>query len=207
MVPSASGQPKSQMIFSDPRSLSAGRNGWNLYKGADEYHYNIRQYGHKGMILNWLVQDGHHFEQLLRWLKARQAMLYSERGMDLPEPRESLRLRDLADGFWCVLHQISLAIKHAMAPYRSEEQLTDTWIVTEAFRNSSAMLFLHVDAFIGANVEFVEELPDDEIVRSKWAALGVHKKCWLSSCSSIHVTSTRSCRSLRVLKTDLTATS
>ena len=161
------------MLFNDPRPLKHGRSGWNLFTAADEFFSTLRKAGHRGVALNWYVYDGQHFQQLLSFARARHELVYTEYGLDLGAESYDLWLRDLTHGAWCGAHVISLSIKHGLTPFRSEEQLTDAWVVTESLRNSASGIFAHVDEFIGSAVVFVGNQPSTEICREKWLCLGI----------------------------------
>ena len=160
------------MVFQDPRPLKNGKTGFHQYQAGCEFFHTMRFLGQLGYCWSWYVFDGQYANENMRHFIARQE-LYYEVGPDLGDDAEDLQTRDLAGGCHCVCHICSLATKWALAPWTTEEQLGDTFLVIRACIRVHTALHEKVPEFVAARASFRDVDPPEHLVRPFWAAFGV----------------------------------
>ena len=59
------------MLFSPPKALASGKDGWRLWSAACEFTDMIRDEIPSGLMVNLYIQDGLHAGQFERWMNSR----------------------------------------------------------------------------------------------------------------------------------------
>ena len=171
------------MGFCPPRPMVDGKGGWAIFQAATERRGRLRLECPGNIITEWHVQDGHHANQIGRYMAGSHAVFY-DYIFDVDEEGDPLaREKDMVLSFRCILHVASSAIHWGMRAFADKTTLDDIHIGIASLRNSSLSILAVADDFVREFVEFDREPSEDaEGVELFWRLLGVKEKMLRDVC-------------------------
>jgi hypothetical protein len=168
------GQEKVALSFRDPLPLGLGKNAWNLFTAGTLFFPMLREIGHRGVSIFHLCEERAVFQALDRMFRQRHKAYYTPGlGPDLGDEAILLFLCDWFVSTGCGAHDVQSALKWALAPHASVEDLKDLHIVMESLRNSFAILHARMPRFLISHLAFDQSPFDRQVVAAFWRALGV----------------------------------
>ena len=159
------------MVFQDPRPLKHGKTSFHQFTAGSEFFSLMRHSGQRGYTTALYIFDGQYAEENYRHFTSRHELYYTH-GPALTDAENSC-LKDLTIGIKCKAHVCSNAVQWSLAPWTSEEQFTDTYLVIRACRRVHTALQEVVPEFVGTRCSFRETEPPEHQKRQLWACMGV----------------------------------
>ena len=150
----AHGDMEMSLLITDPRPLSAGKRGWNMFTAATDFLPLLRRRGHKGICLQHMCADRAVFSSLDRHLRGRQRAFYDPaHGPDHGVQAPLLENTDWMVSTPCAVHDAHNALNWGLSNVTEGTILEDLHIVIESIRNSFAALREHIPSIPTAEVE------------------------------------------------------
>ena len=170
----ASGQDEVAFMYSDIRSLAAGKKNWNLFTASAAFFPLLRKLGHRGITVHHHCMDRGVFSALDRSLRQRHQAFYTAGlGPDLGEEAFLLELTDWIVGTPCMVHDVQKSLQWALACVVSVEATQDLHIVMESLRNSFSLLVERLPLFLSTHLARREEPIEQEEAIDFWRTVGV----------------------------------
>jgi hypothetical protein len=120
--------------------------------------------GHRGILAEVYVFDGLLHNTMLKYIKGRHHLMYSEEyGNEMrgSSNHSLLYLMNWVEGFPCAAHCVSNGIKWSLQPFGFETCLEDWHIVFESLRNSSCDLVEMIPHFVAFHVRYRGQVSTD----------------------------------------------
>ena len=95
----------------EPRGLSKGRTGWEVFQGISDVAMLLRGDGATGVVIHTFCFDGALFSCLRRYLLARSEQQYGEDGDDYGDRHDEFWAMDWTVAVRCASHAGSLAVQ------------------------------------------------------------------------------------------------
>ena len=183
----ASGVMEMVMLVTDPKPLTAGKRGWNLFSAACDFLPLLRRRGHKGLCLQHMCADRAVFSSLDRHLRGRHAAFYDGRhGPDLGPEAPLLQNTDWMLSTPCGVHDAHNGLKWGLSLFTDATTLEDVHIVIESLRNTFEPLRAHIPHFLQSKLRIHDPAqPATAATRMVWALLGVEPD-WLEMVVSLN---------------------
>ena len=183
----ATGDMEMVITLTDPKPLTKGKRGWNLFSAACDFLPLLRRRGHKAICVQHMAADRAVFSSLDRHLRGRQSAFYDpQHGPDLGTEAPLLQSTDWMVSNPCAVHDAHNGLQWGLSALTDATTLDDLHIVVESIRNTFASLREHIPAFLHQNLRCHEPpQPATDEVRMVWALLGVEPS-WIEHIASLN---------------------